>query len=73
MPMLKKTNATATFIGFPPDALQDAVIDRLSEDVEEEELEKLVFTLSSEEEAQMEIADILRFLTARALWIVDRG
>lgn len=73
MPVLKKTNATATFISFPPEALQDAVIDRLSEDVEKEELEKFEFTLSSEEEAQMEIADILRFLTARALWIVDPG
>ncbi|KOC58866.1 hypothetical protein WH47_01390 [Habropoda laboriosa] len=71
MPNLKYSNVAATIISFHPDTSQSVVIEQLSMDVTEEEREEFESKLSSEEETQMDVTEILYFVIARAFWIND--
>ncbi|XP_076763390.1 uncharacterized protein LOC143430839 [Xylocopa sonorina] len=69
MPKLKKSNLTATIISIHPETSHDVAMEQLSTDVTEEEREEFVARLSTAEETEMEVTEILHFLIARALWI----
>ncbi|XP_076629142.1 uncharacterized protein LOC143345664 [Colletes latitarsis] len=71
MPTIKSSNAATTIISFHPKTLQHAVTTELTTNIAEEELEEFVSTVTSEEEAEMEVTEILYFLIARAFWIID--
>lgn len=71
MPELKRSNVAMTVVSIDPEAPQDIAIDQLYKDFTEEELENFESKLSSEEEIKTEIAEILRFVIARAFWIDD--
>ncbi|XP_043260247.1 uncharacterized protein LOC122401889 [Colletes gigas] len=72
MPTIKSSNAATTIITFHPKTLQlYTVTAQLTTNIAEEELEEFVATVTSEEEAEMEVTEILYFLIARAFWIIE--
>ncbi|XP_054016186.1 uncharacterized protein LOC128896753 [Hylaeus anthracinus] len=71
MPTLKKSMATATIVTFHPNAPENAVSIELSTNIPENDLEEFVSELTSKEQAEIETSEILNFLIARALWIID--
>ncbi|XP_076655123.1 uncharacterized protein LOC143360291 [Halictus rubicundus] len=71
MPMPMTTMATETIISFPADTPQDTVTEELSTKMTEEEIEEFACEFTEEENANMEIPDILNFVLERALWIID--
>ncbi|XP_017767551.1 PREDICTED: uncharacterized protein LOC108556106 [Eufriesea mexicana] len=71
IPELKRSNVAMTVISIDPKTPQDIAVDQLSKDFTEQELEDFESKLSSKEEIETEIAEILRFVIARAFWIDD--
>ncbi|XP_078036862.1 uncharacterized protein LOC144469982 [Augochlora pura] len=72
MPIMKTTMAAQTIISFPPDAQLEDVAEELStKKITEEELEEFTTDFSDNETANMVVPDILQFVLARALWILD--
>ncbi|CAL7944172.1 unnamed protein product [Xylocopa violacea] len=71
MPKLKRSNVAATIISVHPETSHDVAMKQLSADVTEEERDEFETKLTTEEETEMEITEILHFLIARAFWIDD--
>ena len=71
MPELKRSNVTTTIISLHPDTPQNVAMEQLSVEIADEEREEFQSKLSTEEETEMEVTEILHFLLARAFWIDD--
>lgn len=71
MPVLKTTTAVSTIISFHPKTLNHIVSEKLSTDVAKVELEKFVSEVTEEEKTEMVVNEIVHFLIARALWIIN--
>lgn len=70
LPEMKKSNITSTIVTFDPETSQNLVIEQLSANVPEEQLEEFASEFDTDD-GEMEVIDVLDFVITRLFWIID--